>query len=30
MTCRFCKETGNFPLGGGLWVCFAHWLRVML
>lgn len=27
MKCRFCDEEGRHYLGGGLWVCFQHWLK---
>jgi len=26
MTCRYCKDEGPHYLGGGLWVCFRHFL----
>lgn len=27
MKCHFCKDEGTVPIGGGMWVCFKHFLR---
>lgn len=28
MKCHFCASSGNHYVGGGMWVCFEHWLRL--
>jgi hypothetical protein len=30
MTCHFCKEDGRHYVGGGMWVCFQHWLSLFV
>lgn len=28
--CQFCKNIGNHYIGGCMWVCFEHFLRIFL
>jgi hypothetical protein len=28
--CRWCHEEAKHYLGGGIWVCFYHWLKTVL
>lgn len=30
MKCHFCSDPGNHYVGGGVWLCFKHFLRLFV